>query len=123
MSQRDRSARLFELVRFTLRPQIKSAEVYDNLPFSVDLNVSPIHGPWRGTLKVDSLTVVTATVAGTLKFVLAGLPIGSTSQMSANSIDNEQPIGGLCNPDSVLLLPFGINSKRVIVGRTNAESG
>jgi hypothetical protein len=41
--------------------------------------MGPVHGPGSGPFEVDAFVVVPATVAGTLEFVLAGLPVGSTA--------------------------------------------
>ena len=59
----------------------------------------------------------------TLEFVFARLPIGRAAEMGAARVDHEQSIRSLIDPDSILLLPFRIDTKRVVARKSNFKNG
>src|SRR3954470_10500605 len=120
--ERQKSAGFIKLSRFAFWPLIKSIRVHYNLPFRIDLHESPIHGSRRGTFEVNSLAVIAAAVTWTLEFVFARLPVRRAAEMSTARVNHEQPIRSLINPDSVLLLPFRIDAKRVVARKSNFEN-
>ena len=73
----------------SLGPLIQPRSVHNNLPIRRQFDLRPIHGPRRRALEVNSFAVVATAVAGTFKFIFAGLPIGRASQMRTSRIDYE----------------------------------
>ena len=112
---------MVELGRLSLRLSVEFGDVDDNLPFWIEPDLRTIHRPWRRTFKVDSFTVVATAVTGTLKFVFARPPVWSAAKMRAPGIDNENPVRSLVDPDAILLLPLGIDPKRIVRRKTDAK--
>ena len=82
----------------------------------------PVHRARSGTLEVNALFVISATVAGTLEFVFAGLPIGRATQVRASGKDREYPLGVPDYPDAVRLLESGIDAKSEVGRITDNEN-
>ena len=85
------------------------------------MHLGTIHGPGRRPLEVDSFTVVATAVTGTLKLVFARPPVWSAAKMRAAGVDNEYPVRSLVDPDAILLLPLGIDAKRIVGWKTNPK--
>src|SRR5258705_11745447 len=113
-SQRDVRARVVELIVLTLGPFIKLGYVHHNLSFGIELDVCAIHRSRGRPFKLDRLAIVAAAVTGTLKLILARLPVRRAAKMGAASIDYKNPIRSLVDPDAVLLLPLRVNTQRVV---------
>ena len=60
-------------------------------------------------------------MARALELVLARLPVGRAAEVRAARVDHKQAIGSSCDPDAILLLPFGVDADRVIVRRADAK--
>ena len=112
-----------EVTLLTLRPLIKSRGVDDDLPGRIGLNMCAVHRPRRRSLEVYPFAGVAAPVARALELVLAGLPIGRASQVSAPGVDDEQPFGVANNPDAVLLLEFRVDAEAEIGRVSDSEDG
>jgi hypothetical protein len=56
-------------------PLIKTRNINDDLAVGSQFYVGSVHRSGSRSFKVDAFVVVATTVAGTLEFVLAGLPI------------------------------------------------
>src|SRR5260370_26376989 len=76
----------------SLGPLIEPGSIHDNLTVWRRVHVGAVHGPRRRSLEVDAFAIVTAPVAGALKLVLAGLPIGRAAQVSAAGVDDKDAI-------------------------------
>jgi len=85
------------------------------------MHLSAIHRTRRRPLEVDTFTVVATSVTRTLKLVFARPPVWSAAKMRAAGINNEYPVRSLVDPDAVLLLPLGINPKRVVRRKTDTK--
>ena len=57
----------------------------------------------------------------TLELVFAGLPVRRATKMGATRVDHKKAIRSLSYPDSILLLPLGVDSKCVIGGCAYAK--
>ena len=55
-------------------------------------------------------------MTGALELVFTRLPIGGASQVGATCVDDEQSLRVANDPDSIVLLKFGINAKTKIGG-------
>src|SRR6185369_9822892 len=75
----------------------------------------------RRAFEVNAFTVVTTTVARAFEFVFTGLPVGRATEVCAARVDDEEPIGRSRHPDAVLLLPFGIDTQRVVAWSADAK--
>ena len=62
-----------------LGPLIKTRNINDDLTVGSQFYVGSVHWSGSRSFKIDTFVVVSTTVAGTLKFVLTGLPIGSAT--------------------------------------------
>src|ERR1700726_4600328 len=91
-----------------LRPLIEPRNVDNDLAVGSQFQVRAVHGPRRGTFEVDTFAVVSAPVAGTFEFVLAGFPVRRAAEMRPRPEDNEHPVRCAGDPDAVFLLPLGI---------------
>src|SRR5437773_1005859 len=80
-----------------------------------------IHGTRRRSFKVDAFAVVAAAVAGALELVFAGLPIRRAAEMRAASVDDKHAIGRAVHPDTIFLLPFGVDAECIVRGIANFE--
>src|SRR5205807_7097018 len=98
------------MARLSLRPLIEPRGIHDNLTVWRQFHVRAIHRTRRRSLKVDTFAVVSASVAGALKLVLAGFPIGCAAKMSAASVDDKHAIRRAVHPDAIFLLPLGIHT-------------
>ena len=85
------------------------------------MHLGTIHGPGRRPLEVDSFTVVATAVTGTLKLVFARPPVRSAAKMRAAGVDNEYAVRSLVHPDAILLLPLGIDAKRIVGRKTDPK--
>ncbi len=121
--QRNISAWFVKFVCLALRPFIKPADVHHYLAFSIQFDVSAIHRPRRRSFEVDSFAVVATAMAGTLEFVFTGFPVGRAAEVRAARINHKHAIGSFVNPDSILLLPLGIDAKCVIRRKANRKLG
>ena len=92
-----------------LGPLIKAGNINDDLAVGSQFYVGSVHWSGSRSFKVDAFVVVPTTVAGTLEFVLAGLPIGRAPQMSATRINDKQTIRSLVYPDAILLLILSVD--------------
>ncbi len=81
-----------------------------------------IHWSRGGTLKVYAFAVVATAMARAFELVLACLPIGSAAEMSTAGVNYKEAVRSLRYPDAILLLPFGIDTKCIVTGRTDPES-
>ena len=113
---------IVEFVLLAFGPLVKLGYVHHDLPLGIELNMRAIHWPRGRTLKVDCLAVVTAAVAGALKLVLARLPVRSASEVRTARVDHENPVRSFVHPNAILLLPLGIDTERVVCGKTDAKS-
>ena len=86
------------------------------------MDLGTVHRARCRPFKVHSFTVVTTAMAGTLKFVFAGSPVGSTAEMCATSIDHKNSIRRFVYPDPILLLPLRVYAKRIVGGKTDAKN-
>src|SRR5258708_13512255 len=102
---------------------IRPGSSHNDTGLGSQFHVGAIHGPRRGSLEVDTFTVVAASVAWALELVLTGLPIGRAAQMSAASVDDKHAIGRAVHPDAVLLLPLGIHAQDVVRVIADLENG
>src|SRR2546428_715508 len=101
------------ITKFTLlplRPLVQLGDIHQDLAVRSLFHMGAIHRTRCGPLKIDSLAVVTATMAGTLEFVLARFPVGGTTQVCAASVDHKDAVGGAIYPYAVLLLPLGVDT-------------
>ena len=80
-----------------------------------------VHRTRRWSFKGNSFTIVTTAMTRTLEFVFTGFPVRRATQMRASRIDDKQAIGSLRDPDAILLLPLGIDTKCVISGHADAK--
>ena len=94
----------------TLGPLIKTGNINNDLAVRSKFYMGPVHGPGSWSFKVDTFVVVPATVAGTLEFVFAGLPIGRAPQVRAAGVDHEQAIGSTVHPNAIFLLELGVDT-------------
>lgn len=62
-----------------LGPLIKTGNINNDLTVGSKFYVGSVHWSGSGSFKVDAFVVVPTPVAGTLEFVLAGLPIGGAA--------------------------------------------
>ena len=112
---------MVELGRLSFWLSVKFGGVDDNLPFRIKPDLGPIHRPRCWTLEVDSFTIVATAVTGTLKLIFTRPPVWSAAKMCAPGIDNENPVRSLVDPDAILLLPLGIDPKRIVRRKTDAK--
>src|SRR4030095_2533587 len=112
--QRDVGAWIVELIVLALGPFIKLGYVHHNLSFRIELDMGAIHRSRSRPFKIDRLAIVPAAMTGTLKLVLTGFPVRRAAEMRAARVDHKNPIGSFVYPDAILLLPLGVNAKRVI---------
>ena len=94
-----------------LGPLIKAGNINDDLAVGSQFYVGSVHWSGSRSFKVDAFVVVPTTVAGTLEFVFAGLPIGGAAQMSASRINDKQSVGCAVHPDPVFLLKLSIDTQ------------
>ena len=94
-----------------LGPLIKTGNIDNDLAVWSQFYVRPVHGPGSRAFKVDTLVVITATVARTLEFVLARFPVRRAAEMSAPRVNDKQPVRRAVHPDSVFLLKLSINTQ------------
>src|SRR5437773_10831431 len=80
-----------------------------------------IHGTRRRSFKVDAFAVVAAAVAGALERVFAGLPMRRAAGMRAASVDDKHAVGRAVYPDTIFLLPFGVDAECIVRGIANFE--
>src|SRR5208337_200859 len=114
---------IIELAGLPLRPLVESRDIHQNLTVRSFLDMGPVHGTRRRTLKVDSFAVVTTAVARAFKFVIAGFPVGRAAQMRAARVNHEHAIGCAVHPDAVLLLKLGVHAQAVIFGIADLKAG
>src|SRR6185369_5452344 len=105
----------------TFWPFVKRPGVDDNLPFRIQRHLRAIHRARRRTFKVNAFTVVATAMARAFELVFTRLPVGCAAQMSAACVNDEEPIGRSRHPDSILLLPFGIDADGVVSGRSDTK--
>src|SRR5207247_7752736 len=91
-----------------LRPRVELARIDLNLAFGIEFNFRPIHWTRRRPFEVDPFDIVAATMAGTFELVLARIPIGGASQVSATRVDYKQPLCIAHYPDAVLVLKLRV---------------
>src|SRR5579871_3306007 len=115
-------SRIIEVGRLAFGPGIKLRCVDQNLPVWREFDVGAIHGPRRGSFEIDSFAVVPASVARTLEFVFAWLPIRRAPKMRAARVNHKQPVGRAVHPNSVLLLKFRINPEGKFRGISDLEN-
>ena len=120
-SQRYIRTRIVELVLLALGPFVKSGYVHYDLSFGIEFNVCAIHRPRSGSFEINRLTVVAAAMAGTFEFVLARFPIRGATQVGTASVDHKYSVGSLVHPDSILLLPLGVDAQRIIGGKADTK--
>src|SRR5260370_28368248 len=101
---------------------IEPGSVDDDLVVRRQFQVRSVNGTRRGPFEVDTFAVVSAPVAGTLEFVLAGFPVGRAAEMRAAGVDDENAVRCTADPDAVLLLPLRIHAQGVIRGITDFEN-
>lgn len=94
-----------------LGPLIKAGNIDNDLAVGSQFYVGSVHWSGSRSFKVDAFVVVPTAVAGTLEFVLAGLPIWGASQMSATRINDKQSIRSAVHPDAVFLLKLSIDTQ------------
>src|SRR6266480_2840623 len=111
------------MARLSLGPLVEPGGIHDNLSVWRQFHVRAIHWTRCRSFKVDTFAVVSAPVAGALKLVFAGLPIGCAAQMSAAGVDDKHAVRRAVHPYAVLLLPFGIDAEGVVRSVTNLEHG
>src|SRR5579859_595970 len=97
-----------------LWPFEKLGNIHNNLSVGRQLQSCAVHRTRRRPFEVDSLAVVTAAMAGTLEFVLAGFPIGSAAEVRATGVNHKQAVRSAVHPDAVFLLTLGIHTESVI---------
>ena len=114
-------SRIIEFTSLALGLLKKLGNVDDYLAFRIQMHLGPIHRPWGRTLEIDSFTVVATAVTGTLKLVFARPPVRSAAKVRAPGIDNENPVRSLVYPDAILLLPLGVDPKRIVRRKTDAK--
>src|SRR5262249_17835367 len=85
--------------------------------------VSPVHRPWRRSFKIHAFIVVTASVARTLEFVLARLPVRCAAKMCATCVNDKKTIGGAIDPNPIFLLPLCFHSQRIVRRIADLEDG
>src|SRR5580704_7157152 len=100
---------VIKLARLSFGPLVEPRDIHLDLAVGCYLYFGPIHRTRRRTFEVDALAVVSAPVARAFEFVLAGFPVRGTSQVGATSVNDKDSIRRAVNPDSIFLLPFGIN--------------
>src|SRR5262249_37688386 len=98
-------------------PPVETAQIDHDLPFRIELDVRAVHRTRRRSLEVDPFRIISAAVAGTLKLVLACLPVGRAAQVRADRGDDEDTLGVAHHPDAILILKFRVDAKAE-VGRT-----
>ena len=97
-----------------LRPLVQARGVDDDLSGRIKLNVRSVHRTRRRSLEVYSFAGVAASVTRAFELVFGRFPIWCASQVSASGIDHEEPLGVSNDPDAILLLKLGIDSKAEI---------
>src|SRR6185503_137723 len=102
------------VVESTLRIFVQFRDIDDDLSFCIKFHVRAVHWPWRRPFEIDSFTIVATAMTTALELVLTRLPFGRASQMTAARVIHKQTIGGSGYPNSILLLPLRVNSKRII---------
>src|SRR6266403_32609 len=107
----------------SLGPLVEARSVYDDLAVGRQFEVSAIHRARRGTLEIDAFTVIAAAVTRALEFVFAGFPVRRAAEMRAARVDDENAIGSAVDPDTIFLLPLGVDAERVIGGIADLEDG
>jgi len=102
---------------------VKTTGVDDDLARGVELYMGAVHGPWRRTFEIDGFGIIAAAVARALEFVLAGLPFGRATQMSAAGENDEEPVRLLDDPDTVahqeLLIYAQVEIRRIADGENS----
>src|SRR5580693_2076026 len=106
-----------------LRPLIEARNVDNDLAVGSQFQMCAVHGTRRGTFEVDAFAVVSAPVAGTFEFVLAGFPVGRAAEMRTTRENNEHAVRCTADPDAVLLLPLGVYAQGVVGGIADLEDG
>ena len=121
MLHANKSAGLVELGFFTFRPLVERADIDDNLSFSVETYLRAVHRSRSRAFEVDALAVVPTAMARAFEFVFTGLPVRRAAEMRAARVDDKETIGSSRHPDAILLLPLGIDAKRVVGGSPNTK--
>src|SRR4029077_21239625 len=106
-----------------LGPFKKLRYIYDDLAVRCQLQARAIHRTRRRSFIVNPFTVVSAAVAGTLEFVLAGSPTGRAAKVRASRVNHEKSVRRAIHPDAVLLLPFCIDTEGIVRWKTDFENG
>ena len=104
-------------------PIIEDTGINDYLSLSIQFEFGPIHGPWSGPFEIDPFAVIAAPMTGALEFVFARFPVGSTAQVSATRIDNEQTLGIAHYPYPVVFLILRVYAITEIRRITDPENG
>src|SRR5215470_2841100 len=107
----------------SLGPLVEARSVYDDLAVGREFDMGTIHRARCRALEIYAFTVIAATVTRTLEFVFAGFPVWRAAEMCATGVDDENAIRRAVNPDTVFLLPLGVDAQRVIGGIANFEDG
>lgn len=98
----------------TFWPIVESTDIHNDLTFSIEFYMGSIHRSWRWAFKVDSLTVVATSMAGTLEFVFTGFPVGRATEMRTARVDDKEPVRCFGYPNAVLLLPLCIHAQGIV---------
>src|SRR5579871_637675 len=112
LHSRQECSGIVEVRWLALGPGIKFGCVDENLAVRSEFDVSAVHGTRCRAFEVDTLAVVSATMARALEFVFARLPIRGAAEMRATSVDHEEAVRRAVDPDAILLLKFGVDAKR-----------
>jgi len=100
---------------------VETAGVDDNLAGGVHFHVRAVHRPRRGPFEINGLGIVTTTVTRALEFVLCRLPFGCATKVSANSVNNEEPVRFLDDPDTMAHQELLIDAQIEIRRKTNRK--
>src|ERR1043166_8953350 len=122
VSDSDICAIVVKVARLAFGPRGEFADVHHYLAFSIDRDLRTIHRARRRALKVNAFTVVATAMARALKLVFACLPVGRAAEMSTASVDDKETVGSSRHPDTILLLPLGIDAECVVIGRPDTKN-
>ena len=115
-SQWSEGARLFKMFASPLAPGMLARST-GMTPASSYTGPDPSER--AGPSKLIS-AIVSAPWQGS-ELIFARLPVGSAAQMRADRGDHEQAVRRPRDPDSVLLLPLGVDSERIVVRRADPK--
>src|SRR5579872_1747519 len=105
-----------------LRPLVKTRGINDDLAVRREFDLGPVHGTRGRPFEINSLTVVSAAVAGTFKFIFRWLPVRGATQMGAARVDHEEPVWSAIDPYAVLLLKLGVDAEGELGGVSDFEN-